>query len=58
LYTHTCLKDRNSKSIEIDLYGKKKEDGILCFALGECKTVESKMKEIFFGLNQRGKGTS
>ncbi len=43
LQTHTCLKDKNTKTIEIDLYGRKKEQGNIFYALGECKTIKSKM---------------
>ncbi|MHA2006315.1 MAG: hypothetical protein ACXACO_10225 [Promethearchaeota archaeon] len=43
LHTNSCLKDKSTKSIEIDLYGNKKEQGNIFCALGECKTIKNKM---------------
>lgn len=37
LYNYNCLKDKNTKTIEIDIYGKKNRDGKRYYILGECK---------------------
>jgi len=37
LFENKCIKDRSSKTIEIDVYGKKEIEGKRVYLLGECK---------------------
>ena len=45
LYSHICIKDKSTKSIEIDLYGEKRKNGIPYYCLGECKYINKKMSK-------------
>lgn len=45
LFNNNCIKNKNSKSIELDLIGVREDNEQKIFILGECKSGKNKMTE-------------